>query len=95
MCLMQTGSRDARATLAHLAIQAQVIPELGRQAIVVIDCLLRAFRCTQATIDALIGVDVEHELTFVKAVCRTDRNAVLCFAAMAKLGNDHWHIFDP
>ena len=40
----------------------------------------RTFRNTEVAIDTLLGVDVEYQLIFVKALDRTDRYTVGIFA---------------
>jgi hypothetical protein len=55
--------------------------------------LLWAFRCAKPTIDALIGIDIQHRFPFVKAIGRANDDAILEFAAGAELRYDHWHDF--
>ena len=55
------------------------------------DCIHRAFRLAYAAIDALIRMDDEHVLPFVKAVHRTNFHAVHEFAADAVVVDDVSH----
>jgi hypothetical protein len=55
------------------------------------DCLHRAFGNTCFAIDALIRVDVEHLFALIKALDRTDDDAVGILAGKARLRNHVSH----
>src|SRR5262245_59490568 len=56
-----------------------------------LDRIGRAFRLADAAVDTLIRVDDEHVLAFIKAIDRTDLDAVHIFALDAIVGHDIGH----
>ena len=79
---------DIRPLRRILAIETEPVFQWLR---VGLDRLGRALRFAHATIDALIWMNDEHILTGVKAVDRTDFDAVHILALDAVLGNDICH----
>ncbi len=55
----------------------------------------RALRNTGFTVDAFIGMDVDHVGILIKAITWANLQASLVFAAFAWLSYDHRHIGDP
>lgn len=84
----------ARAFVTFLAVQCDVRPPFWWNSIIIKYGLLWAFRCAKPTIDALIGIDIQHRFPLVKAIGRANDNAILEFAAGAELRYDHWHDFN-
>ena len=55
----------------------------------------RALRNTGFTVNAFIGMDVDHISILIKAIGWANLQASLVFAAFARLSYDHRHIGDP
>jgi len=55
----------------------------------------RALRNAGLTVDAFIGMNVDHFGILIKALTRANLQASLVFAAFARLSYDHRHIGDP
>jgi hypothetical protein len=55
----------------------------------------RALRNTGFTVDAFIGMDVDHLGILIKAITRANLQASLIFAAFAWFSHDHRHNGDP
>lgn len=55
----------------------------------------RALRNAGFTVDAFIGMDVEHIGILIEAIGWANLQARLVFAAFAWLSHDHRHIGDP
>jgi hypothetical protein len=53
----------------------------------------RAFRNARFAVNALIGMDVQHRVAFVKALDGTNHDAIGVSAAIARLGNYMCHKF--
>jgi hypothetical protein len=68
-----------------------IISPLFREVIFVIDCFNRAYGLTGTTVHALIGMNVEHPVTFVDAVHRTFINAGTVLHIDTGKGDDVGH----
>src|ERR1700730_7314333 len=81
--------RDIRPDLCEIRVELEerFKPRLG----VRFDCLDRAFRLTDAAINALVGVNDEHILALVEAIHRADLDAVHVFALDATFDDDVGH----
>jgi hypothetical protein len=55
----------------------------------------RAFRNTGFTVDAFIGMNVDHIRILIKALAWANTQASLIFAAFARFSHDHRHNGDP
>jgi hypothetical protein len=55
----------------------------------------RALRNTGFTVDAFIGMNVDHIGILIKAITWANLHASLIFAAFARFSHDHRHIGDP
>jgi len=86
-------ARDIGPSLRILAIDRD--PFFRGRIAVGKDRLGRAFRFTDAAINAFVRVNDEHILTSVKAVDRTNLDAVHVFAFDAVLGDDIGHGLAP
>jgi hypothetical protein len=86
-------ARTARRTnsLEELDVGGRVRSPLLWNVVFVINRLYRADRLAGATIDALIGLDVEHSLTLINAVNWAFFNAGLVLEIDARLGDDVCH----
>lgn len=82
-----------RAFVTHLSIQGDVRSPFWWNSVIVEYGLLRAFRRAKPTVDALIGIDIQHRFPFVEAIGGTNDDAILEFATGAKLRYDHRHDF--
>ena len=60
-----------------------------------LDRVGRAFRLSDAAVDALVRMDDEHVLAFIEAVDRTDLDAVHVFAFDAIVGHHIGHCAAP
>ena len=80
---------DVRPDLGEIRIDLEpfVEPRLG----VGLDRLSGTFRLADPAVDALVGVDDEKVLAFVKAVDRADLDALGIFALDAVVGHDIRH----
>ena len=81
------------AFVTHLSIQRDVFKPLQWNSIIIENGLLWTLRRAKPTVDALIGIDVQHRFSFVKAIGRANDDAVLKFAAGTQLRHHHRHDF--
>src|SRR5690606_38390818 len=82
---------DHRALRRKLSVQRGVVFPLFREVVFVEDGLDRTFGNARLAVDAFIRMDVEHRLTLVKTLDRTDDNAVGVLAVETRLRNDVSH----
>ena len=79
---------DDRARRSHFFVEGCVGGPFRRQVVFVEDGFDRAFRDAGFAVDALIRMDEEHRLAFVKAFDRADDDAVSVLAVETRLGDD-------
>jgi len=95
ICLLNGKRRllscDGWRLLCHFRVECnECLPLLGN-IVLVEDCINRAFMGARLAVDAVIGIDIQHLLTFVKAVAGADNNAISMLAAKAGSGHDKGH----
>lgn len=83
--------RDNLRLRSHFRVHFDVVFPLVRHIVLVENRFYRAFGNTRFTIDALLGMDVQHLLPFVKALDRANNYTIRVSAAYAWLGNNVRH----
>src|SRR5207302_9114200 len=83
---------DHRALRRHLGIQLNECLLIFRHVVLMKDRFHRALRHAGLAVDALIRMDIEHLLAFIKTLDRANHNAIGVFAAEAGLDNYMGHL---
>jgi hypothetical protein len=79
------------ALRGHLCIEGDVIAPPPWNFVFVEDCLDGAFTDACCAIDTFDRVDEQHVFPFVKAICRTNDDAIGVFAPKTWLSHDESH----
>src|SRR5581483_11818655 len=85
------GTAGRAEIFEELVVRAGEVLPLLRNVVLVEDRLDRTHRLTGTTVDALIGVDVEHPVALVDAVDRTLLDARLVEQVDTRFGDDVGH----
>lgn len=76
---------------SHFRVQLDVVFPFVGHVVLVKNGLNRAFRDTSFAIDALLRVDVKHLFALIKALDRTNNDAIGVSATFTGLGNNVGH----
>ena len=85
------GTQSADPGIEELRVDGLVVAQCGWQIVVQKDGLDGTYGLTDAAVDALLGLNIEHARALVDAIDRTHRNAGAILDIDAGLGDDVRH----
>jgi len=78
--------------LAFFGIQLDIVLPVGRNVRINKDCVHRALRLAQSTVDAFVWVDEDLIVGFINTIHWTNGHTRLVLHSYARLGNDVGHL---